>query len=171
MKALDLRQKVAFASQEVESGLHYDPELVKNMFCHTIMTGLRSDSIKSELRPYLEDLAMTDEMLFEKLNFPSSVEAEPQSKLKKMRPAMVQEVRGEKGKAAPKPGLLTQKIAELRAGIAEMASLKAPIHESLHTTKESENPTPKHHLHLDPPLVGVVRVAIVQDLGPRANTV
>lgn len=36
IRALDLRQKILFASQESESGLKYDPGLVQNMFLHTV---------------------------------------------------------------------------------------------------------------------------------------
>ena len=66
LRAFNIRQKVIFASQEVESKLRYEPQLVREMFRHTLVTGLRSESIKNELRPYLDDSETTDEVLFEK---------------------------------------------------------------------------------------------------------
>ena len=81
LKALDLRQRVVFASQEAELGLWYDKTPLHNMFRHTILTGLRNDSIKAELRPHLEDPKITDEVLFGKLNKCSSLEAERRKKL------------------------------------------------------------------------------------------
>ncbi|KAK0142717.1 hypothetical protein N1851_019351 [Merluccius polli] len=49
IRAFDLRQKTLFASQEAESGLKYDPGLVQNMFLHTALTVLQSDSIPATL--------------------------------------------------------------------------------------------------------------------------
>ena len=60
----DLKQKVLFASQEGDSDLKYDLKLVHCMFLHSLLTGLRSDSIKLELKP---NTHVTDEELFEKL--------------------------------------------------------------------------------------------------------
>jgi hypothetical protein len=53
IRAMDLRQKILFASQEADSSLKYDPALVQSLFMHTVLTGLQSDNIKSDLQPYL----------------------------------------------------------------------------------------------------------------------
>ena len=129
LKALDLRQKVIFASQEAESGLCYDRMLVHNMFRHTILTGLRNDNIKSELRPHLEDPDITDESLFEKLNKCSSLEAERRKKLQPTRPVVINEMQHSppEPKAQPKPGLLSTQIAQLQADMAELAALKTQV--------------------------------------------
>lgn len=82
MRVLDLRQKILFASQEVESGLKYDPALVQSMFLHTVLTGLQSDSIKVDMQPLLLDTKTTDEALLEKLNIACANEAERQKKKK-----------------------------------------------------------------------------------------
>ena len=76
VRALDLRQKVIFASQEAGSGLKYNPSLVQNMFLHALLTGLRSDAVKSEMRPYLQNPSTTDEELFSKMNVAAREEAE-----------------------------------------------------------------------------------------------
>ena len=68
VRLLDLKQKVLFASQEAESDLKYDPKLVQSMLSHSLLTGLPSDSIKLDLKPYLQHSHVTVEELFEKLN-------------------------------------------------------------------------------------------------------
>lgn len=82
IRVLDLRQKILFASQEAESSLKYDPVLVQNMFLHTILTGLHNDYIRSDLKPYLQQSDVSDELLLEKLNIACMTEAERQNKKK-----------------------------------------------------------------------------------------
>lgn len=86
IRALDLRQKILFASQESESGLRYDPVLVQNMFLHTVMTGLQNDNVKRDLQPFLEKAGISDELLFEKLNISCAYESERQDKKKMTAP-------------------------------------------------------------------------------------
>lgn len=82
IRALDLRQKILFASQEAESGLKYDPALVQSMFLHTVLTGLQSDQVQHDLQPYLSDPNVTDEVLLERVNIACANETEKQNKRK-----------------------------------------------------------------------------------------
>lgn len=82
IRALDLRQKILFASQEAGSSLKYDPILVQNMFLHTVLTSLQNDYIRGDLKPYLQQTDVSDELLLEKLNIACMTEAERQSKKK-----------------------------------------------------------------------------------------
>ncbi|XP_071808982.1 uncharacterized protein [Asterias amurensis] len=91
LKAFDIRQKVLFASQESDSRLRYDPHLVQEMFRHTILTGLRSDAIKTELLPYLDEPKTSDELLFEKINVFSILEEERRQKLTQNKATTVNE--------------------------------------------------------------------------------
>ena len=129
LRAFNIRQKVLFASQEVESKLCYEPNLVQEMFPHSILTGLRSDTIRAELRPYLDDAETLDEVLFEKMNVFSSLEDERRQKPNQNRSAAVNEVCETQNKqtASSKPGLLMIEIAELKVGIAELTSLKGQV--------------------------------------------
>lgn len=86
IRALDLRQKILFASQEAESGLKYDPILVQSMFLHTVLTGLQNDNIRSDLQPYLQQMTVSDELLLEKLNTACTNETERQNKKKLLTP-------------------------------------------------------------------------------------
>ena len=62
-RLLDLKQKVLFASQEAGSDLKYDPKLVQCMFLLSLLTALRSDTIKLEVKLYLQNTEVTDEEL------------------------------------------------------------------------------------------------------------
>jgi translation initiation factor 2 beta subunit (eIF-2beta)/eIF-5 len=79
-RAMDLRQKVCFASNEVDSSLVYDPKLVKNMFLHAVATGLQNDNIRMEMKMPLENADTTDEKLLEALYKAQSSEQERQAK-------------------------------------------------------------------------------------------
>ncbi len=79
VRCLDLRQKILFASQEAESSLKYDPNLVQSMFLHTVLTGLQNDSIRSDLQPYLTRTNVSDELLLDKVNVACANETECQN--------------------------------------------------------------------------------------------
>ena len=53
IRALNLRQTVLFASQELESALKYDPVLVQGVFLHVVKNGLCNDNIRNNIRPVL----------------------------------------------------------------------------------------------------------------------
>ena len=80
IRALDLRQKILFASQEAESALRYDPVLVQSMLLHTVLTGLQNENIL----PYLQQQTCSDELLLEKLNIACANETERQNKRKQI---------------------------------------------------------------------------------------
>lgn len=80
IRAMDLRQKILFASQEAESSLKYDPALVQSLFMHTVLTGLQNDNIKTDLQPYLLQTSTSDELLLERLNIACANEKERQEK-------------------------------------------------------------------------------------------
>uniref|UniRef100_A0A8C9XDB9 MYND-type domain-containing protein n=1 Tax=Sander lucioperca TaxID=283035 RepID=A0A8C9XDB9_SANLU len=65
------------------------------MFLHTVLTGLQSESIRSDLQPYLQQTTTSDELLLEKLNIACSNETERQNKKKllaQQRPTTVQAI-------------------------------------------------------------------------------
>ena len=134
VRALDLRQKVIFASKEAGSGLRYDENLVQNMFLHALHTGLQSEAIRNELRPLLENTSATDEELFEKMNQAAGRENERQEKLgssstKKVAVNAVSSAPEDPTPVKPKPreGTLMTEIAELRAGMAEVALIRKQL--------------------------------------------
>lgn len=144
IRALDLRQKILFASQESESGLKYDPGLVQNMFLHTVLTGLQSDNIKRDLQPYLEQPNVSDELLLEKLNTSCAYENERQDKRRMLTPhrsaaihsAQTCDSPGEKKEKTTvqqtsskvKPDILSE-LKEMRSNMALLNDLKAEVSE------------------------------------------
>merc|ERR1712150_154150 len=75
-----LRQKVLFVAKEDGSRFNYTEELVQEQFIHSLLTGLRSDTIKNEVKPLVTGKT-EDEDLLELLNKASSDEAERQLKI------------------------------------------------------------------------------------------
>lgn len=82
MRALDLRQKILFASQEGEDPLKYDAGHIQQLFCRTVETGFQDDSIRTKLRPFLSNPLVEDEELIHQLNVAVSAEEERMKKLK-----------------------------------------------------------------------------------------
>ena len=83
LRALDLRQKILFATQEADTNLKYDPSLIQGLFLRTIETGLRDDNILMKLRPILQNALISDEELFHQVSSISSAETERQARLGK----------------------------------------------------------------------------------------
>lgn len=74
------------------------------MFLQTVLTGLKNDSIRSDLQPYLTRTDVSDELLLDKVNVACANEKECQNKKKllsqqhptKVNPVQVNEVAVEK---------------------------------------------------------------------------
>ena len=60
MTALKTRQLIVVGSQ-VEGNVSYDPKLVHSTFLHTIRTGLRDESVRSHMLPFLSESTMVDD--------------------------------------------------------------------------------------------------------------
>lgn len=141
IRTLDLRQKILFASQESESGLHYDPGLVQRMFLHTVLTGLQNDNIKRDLQPYLEQADIADELLLERMNTACAYETERQMKKKmagQQKPVTVHsaqssDVSAEKNVKPsthqnPKvPSVVLSQLEEIKSEIAVLKDLKVEV--------------------------------------------
>lgn len=161
IRALDLRQKILFASQESESGLRYDPVLVQNMFLHSVMTGLQNENIKRDLQPYLEQAGVSDELLFEKLNTACAYESERQDKRKmttSQRPVAVHSAQSDHTAAEKKEKTsqpthsknqidILSELQEMKANMSLLKDLKAEVA----SIKESmQQPSYQPRQHPDP---------------------
>lgn len=119
------------ASIEVRSDEQYSPELIQKKFLRSVRTGLLSDHIKFQLKPFLDDLSVTDEVLIDKMNEAASVESERQSKQRKnitSKVAKVNELQTDMRNSQ------CQDVAEVRvgnreqqAGVMKPKSRKAPV--------------------------------------------
>ena len=81
IRALDLRQQVLFASQAEGGTVKYESSLVHPLFLHAVETGLQDESVRNELRPFLQKVDVTDEELMEQINVVVSEESERKGKL------------------------------------------------------------------------------------------
>lgn len=124
-RALDIRQKVIFASKD-KTSLSYDPVLVQNMFRHAVSTGLRDDVIRSEYQSTLSKGDVSDEVLVQDLNAITARETERKAKIDTSRKAKVMNVSEEKSAPVtditkePKPGKLQLELEELRTQVASL---------------------------------------------------
>ena len=80
MDLWDLRQKVIFVTKEMDSRVRFSDDVVNDQFVRAVITGLRNDNIRNEIK-----VALTPEMeidqLLEILNRAASDENERQAKL------------------------------------------------------------------------------------------
>ena len=81
LRALDLRQKVIFASQEADANFQYDIQLIQGAFLRSMETGLRDDNILTKFRPFLQQKGIPDEELIQQMGWIASAEAERQAKI------------------------------------------------------------------------------------------
>lgn len=86
MRALDLRQKIIFASKEADVAIKYNEELVQSQFLHTIDMGLLNDGVRMRIQPLLKKDKVSDEELIREMNISVSQEAERKSKLSSKKP-------------------------------------------------------------------------------------
>ncbi len=152
VRCLDLRQKILFASQEAESSLNYDPKLVQSMFLHTVLTGLQNDSIRGDLRPYLTQADVSDELLFDKVNQACAHETERQNK-KKLVQSCAPKVHAiqssdtvieKKGKPACQKNSekteldILSELREMRLGMALLKGLSAEVSQIQESIKQPQ---------------------------------
>ena len=81
MCALNLQQKVLFVSQEANSKLQANPDLVQTLFLLALENGLQSEALRVKLRPFLTEPGITDEVLIERFSTAIMSEEERKKKL------------------------------------------------------------------------------------------
>ena len=126
-RALDLRNKVLFVSQEDDSKFDYGFPLVQNTFLKSLETGLRDDILVTNLRPILRTPDISDEDLMKHVNELTSNQAERQSKLEQ-KSAKVNSTKVIEGQRASKtkenPKLNDELLTEIREIKSDLAMLK-----------------------------------------------
>ena len=81
LRALNLCEKIIFASHEEHSKLKYDDTQCQSLFLHAIETGLISSNLRSRMQPLLKTMHVKDEDLIAELNVAVTEEADRNSKL------------------------------------------------------------------------------------------
>ena len=137
MRALDIRQKILFASDESEDGLKYETEHIQQLFLRTVETGLLDENVRVRIRPFLSDHDIQDEDLIHQFNVAVTAEGERNRKFKsqpKSKPAQVSTLGTEKGgqgsnkprggQDSPSSSDMTKVIEGLKA---ELAALRTEV--------------------------------------------
>ena len=81
LRALEVRNKTLFASQEADCELRYETSLIQKTFLKSFETGIREDILVTNLRPILRSENLTDEFLMKTVNDVASQQAERKTKL------------------------------------------------------------------------------------------
>ena len=128
LHALNLREKVIFASKAENAKIKYEPAQCQLMFLHAVETGLISNTLRTRMRTHLQRPDVTDAELINELNVAVTEESECNLKLGL----------GQKGKAKVNqvPSTTDEKssvqelLAEIKALKGEMATLKEEVKKS-----------------------------------------
>ncbi len=102
IRALTVRQQICFASKEADSQIKYDDTLVQGLFLHTVETGLLDDTIRSKIRPTLQNPKASDEDLLEAMGRAMAEEQERGKKLCRGRAKVASVSQDEKAVTAEK---------------------------------------------------------------------
>ena len=81
LRALNLREKVIFASKAGNSKVKYEPAQCQSMFLHAVETGLISNTLRTRMRTHLQQPNVTDAELINELNIAVTEESEHNLKL------------------------------------------------------------------------------------------
>lgn len=76
---MELKVRLLWMSNDGEADDYHDQEVVQRKFLQAIQTGLLSDSINCQVRPFLNDVRVSDETLIDKMSEADSLEGERKS--------------------------------------------------------------------------------------------
>ena len=130
MRALEVKQKVIYASNESTEDMKYTKKLIQTLFVRTVTTGLSNITIRQEFKPYLEKKEIKDEELIETLNKIVSRENERQSKFSKVKVNELKEDKEEKMEIRS----VRAEIAELREAVERLTTKSSVASEGKKTT-------------------------------------
>lgn len=72
-RAIELKERLLVASREPGADEQYGRDLVQKKFLRAVGTGLISDNVKHQLKTYLDDVTITDDVLIAKTNEAASL--------------------------------------------------------------------------------------------------
>jgi hypothetical protein len=132
LRALDLRNKVGFASKESECEVQYDEPLIQKTFMKPFETGPRDDILAANLRPILRTSGLTDEELMKHVNELASHQAERQNKLAcerrlaKVNACEINETEIKQHRHADDDNRILAEIREIRSELESLKRHKPP---------------------------------------------
>jgi len=123
-RALGLRQKVQAASDATED-IRYEPSLIQQTFLHSVLTGIKSETVRSHMKPFLDkNRRAKDNVLIEEMGRVCAEENERISKMNsnwRRETPKVQEVSTGMKDLAEQLKTLGEQMKEVKA---EMVSMK-----------------------------------------------
>ena len=126
LRALNLREKVIFASKAENAKVKYEPAQCQSMFLHAVETGLISNTLRTRMRTHLQRLGVTDAELINELNIAVTEESERNLKLglgglgqKKTKVAQVQ--------SNEEKSSVKELVADIKALRGEVATLREEV--------------------------------------------
>ena len=81
LRALNLREKILFASKQEGTKLKYDATQCQSIFLHALETGLLNNNLRSRMRVFIQQPDITDAELIAQLNLAEAEESERNAKL------------------------------------------------------------------------------------------
>lgn len=75
-RGIELREKLLWKLSEEDEGEQFSPELIQRKFLRSIETGLLSEAVKLQLKPYPSNPRIKDEELIERMNEAANLEQE-----------------------------------------------------------------------------------------------
>ena len=125
LRALNLREKVIFASKAENAKVKYEPAQCQSMFLHAVETGLISNTLRTRMRTHLQRPDVTDAELINELNVAVTEESERNLKLglDQKGKAKVNQVQS----TADEKSSVKELVAEIKALKGEMATLREEV--------------------------------------------
>ncbi|CAL9690927.1 unnamed protein product [Knipowitschia caucasica] len=82
-RMMGLKQKLIFISKQSDCDIRYEPQTIQNVFLHTIYQGLneRHEDIRRELKHFLSDSTVTDDLLLKQMTKTTNEESERKRRL------------------------------------------------------------------------------------------
>lgn len=138
LRAMNLREKVIFASKASNAKVRYEPAQCQSMFLHAVETGLISNILRTRMRPHLQKSGVTDAELINELNIAVTEESERNLKLGlgqrgKAKVVQVQattDIKIDEKKKNGEAFSVKELIAEVRALKGEMVTLRGEVKQS-----------------------------------------
>lgn len=77
-RAIELKEKLLWKASDEDEGEQFSPELIQRKFLCSVDTGLLSDAVKFQIKPYLSSPSVTDEVLIERVSEAANLEQKRQ---------------------------------------------------------------------------------------------
>ena len=151
MRALTIRQKIVSASKESDSGVKYDASSVQSLFLHALETGLADETIRTKIRPLIQNPKVADEDLIGAMSLAISAEAERSNKFSLTNRGKSAKVFTVESAVEPNTRKELQKdsqvLATLKAVQAELATVKSEVKTLREVAGNQKGDTmiPSHH--------------------------